>query len=96
MAGARIQVKRGTASSWTSNNPVLYAGEIGFETDTKKVKIGDGTTAWNSLSYTVIPISLSSLNDLSDVTITSVSGGDFLRYDSSASVWINEDRKSVV
>ena len=90
MAGARIQVKRGTAASWASNNPVLFAGEIGFETDTKKLKFGDGTTAWNSLVYTVLPLSLSSLNDFGDVTITSVAGGDFLRYDSSASVWIND------
>jgi hypothetical protein len=46
-----MQQKRGTASRWTSTNPVLLAGEIGFETDTKKIKIGDGTTAWNSLAY---------------------------------------------
>lgn len=46
-----IQVKRGTAEKWTSSNPTLAAGEIGFETDTSKFKIGDGTTAWTSLSY---------------------------------------------
>lgn len=90
MAGARIQVKRGTAASWVSNNPVLYSGEIGYETDTRKFKVGDGTTAWNSLSYTHVPLSLSSINDLADVTISSVAGGDFLRYDSSASAWIND------
>jgi hypothetical protein len=90
MAGARIQVKRGTAASWVSNNPVLFAGEIGYETDTRKFKVGDGTTAWNSLSYTHVPLSLSSINDLADVTISSVAGGDFLRYDSSASAWIND------
>lgn len=50
---AVIQVKRGSASSWTSANTVLAAGEIGFETDTKKMKVGDGSTAWNSLGYTV-------------------------------------------
>ena len=47
-----IQVKRGTASSWTSANTVLAAGEIGFESDTKKMKVGDGSTAWTSLGYT--------------------------------------------
>jgi hypothetical protein len=47
-----IQVKRGTASAWTSANTVLTAGEIGFESDTKKMKVGDGTTAWTSLGYT--------------------------------------------
>ncbi len=47
--------RRDTASNWTSNNTVLLAGEIGYETDTKKFKIGDGTTAWQSLDYIPIP-----------------------------------------
>lgn len=49
----KIQVKRSTASSWTSVNPILDAGEIGYETDTGYFKIGNGSTAWNSLAYTV-------------------------------------------
>ena len=48
----QIQLRRGTASQWTSTNPTLASGEQGFETDTGKMKIGDGTTAWTSLSYT--------------------------------------------
>jgi len=48
----QIQVRRGTASQWTSTNPTLASGEQGFETDTGKMKIGNGSTAWNSLSYT--------------------------------------------
>ena len=47
--------RRDTASNWTSNNTVLLAGEIGWETDTRKIKIGDGTTAWQSLDYLPIP-----------------------------------------
>lgn len=54
---AVIQVKRGTASSWTSANTVLAAGEIGFETDTRKFKVGDGSTAWTSLSYSTVDFS---------------------------------------
>lgn len=50
----RLQVRRGTASTWTNTNPTLYAGEIGFETDTGRIKIGDGTTAWTSLDYNVV------------------------------------------
>ena len=46
-----IQHKRDTASNWTSNNPTLAAGEFGFETDTGKLKVGDGSTAWSSLNY---------------------------------------------
>lgn len=51
----QIQIRRGTASLWTSTNPTLAEGEIGEETDTRKAKIGDGTTAWNSLSYWIDP-----------------------------------------
>jgi len=47
----QIQVRRGTATQWTSANPTLASGEWGFETDTGKVKIGDGSTVWNSLAY---------------------------------------------
>lgn len=53
-----IQIRRGTAAAWTSANPVLLAGEEGFETDTRKLKIGDGSTAWNSLAYGIAGISL--------------------------------------
>ena len=48
---ARLQNRRDTAANWTSNNPTLAQGEIGYETDTTKFKIGDGATAWNSLAY---------------------------------------------
>jgi hypothetical protein len=65
-----IQIKRGTASAWTSANTVLAAGEVGFETDTKKMKVGDGSTAWTSLGYTVTD------GDISGVTAgTGLSGG---------------------
>lgn len=48
---ATVQLRRDTAANWTANNPTLLAGELGFETDTKRAKLGDGTTAWNSLAY---------------------------------------------
>jgi hypothetical protein len=51
----RIQFRRGTAAQWTSSNPTLLAGELGLETDTNKYKIGDGTTAWTSLTYSSLP-----------------------------------------
>lgn len=46
-----IKLRRGTASQWTTANPVLAAGEMGVETDTYKSKFGNGTTAWTSLPY---------------------------------------------
>lgn len=72
----RIQLRRGTvaagANQWT--NQVLYAGEIGIETDTGKFKIGDGLTAWNSLSYAaVLPSELTEL--VQDTIGTYVSAG---------------------
>lgn len=45
----RFACRRRTAADWTSGNEVLLAGEIGYETDTDKFKIGDGVTAWNSI-----------------------------------------------
>ena len=48
-----IQSRAGTASQWTSVNPVLALGEMGVETDTQRSKFGDATTAWSSLSYSV-------------------------------------------
>lgn len=57
MAGiTTIQFRRGTAAAWTSANPVLAAGEAGYETDTTKIKFGDGSTAWNSLAYATFGI----------------------------------------
>jgi hypothetical protein len=49
----RQQQRRGTASQWTAANPILSAAEIGYETDTNKFKIGDGTNRWATLNYFV-------------------------------------------
>ena len=84
----KIQLKRTTASAWTSLNPTLDNGEFGYETDTAKFKIGNGSTAWTSLAYANANLSVASLDALSDVTITSATNGDFLRWNGSA--WIND------
>jgi hypothetical protein len=47
----RMQQRRGTASQWTSANPILNAAEMGWESDTNKFKIGDGTNHWADLDY---------------------------------------------
>jgi hypothetical protein len=46
-----IQARRDIASNWASANPVLADGEIGFESNTGAIKLGDGSTAWTSLPY---------------------------------------------
>jgi hypothetical protein len=50
---AILRHRRDTAANWTSNNPVLEAGQIGYETDTRRFKFGNGSTAWTSLAYGV-------------------------------------------
>jgi hypothetical protein len=66
----QIQIRRGTASEWTSTNPTLASGELGAETDTNKIKCGNGSTAWNSLPY------IAAEGDITGVTAgTGLSGG---------------------
>ncbi len=47
----RIQNRRGTADEWTAANPTLANGELGFESNTRRFKIGNGATPWNGLTY---------------------------------------------
>lgn len=47
----KIQYRRDTAANWTAANPVLAEGEPGIEKDTKRRKVGDGVSAWNTLDY---------------------------------------------
>ena len=63
---AQQKMRRDTASNWTANNPTLLLAEWGYETDTKKYKVGDGSTAWNSLGYIPIP----DTNNLLDSNLT--------------------------
>ena len=73
----KIQLRRDTAADWTSNNPTLSEGEFGWESDTNRFKIGDGTSAWNSLAYSD---TLKSLGDMTITgsTITAPSNGDLV------------------
>ena len=64
----QMQQRRDTAASWTSVNPTLRSGEFGYETDTGKFKIGDGTTPWVSLAYLPIPDNANELDG--DLTVT--------------------------
>lgn len=71
MAGNTLfQTRRDTAANWTSANPTLSAGEPGYETDTGKLKIGDGSTAWTSLAYFRITPNLQSVTSSATVTPT--------------------------
>jgi hypothetical protein len=50
----QIQLRRGTTAQWSSANPTLAAGELGVDTSLTKFKVGNGSTAWNSLGYSTI------------------------------------------
>ena len=86
----RIQNRRGTAAEWTAANPTLAAGEIGFETDTARFKIGTGSAAWDDLLYSSTTSDFA-LNDLSDVSTTNKTDGSVLYYDSSSSSFKADD-----
>lgn len=76
-----IILRKDTAANWTSVNPVLASGEQGFETDTGILKIGNGSTAWNSLAP------LNKMANLKDITITDLQTNDILKWNGSA--WVN-------
>jgi hypothetical protein len=87
----RMQQRRGTASQWTSSNagdgPILNAGEIGWESDTNKFKIGDGVSYWSALTYFVdaTDVIASSLGAyLQDSDVGAVSGVVGLNADKNA------------
>lgn len=48
---ARIRLRRDTDANWAAEDPVLLAGEMAISTDSRRYKVGDGSTAWSSLSY---------------------------------------------
>lgn len=81
----RAQLRRDISTNWTYGNPVLKDGELGYETDTERVKIGNGSTEWTGLPYFG---GGGNLGELQDVTITNAADGDFLRWNGTA--WIND------
>lgn len=81
---ARQTQRYDTAANWSSNNPLLLAGEIGIESDTYKIKIGNGTSLWNSLTYLEGQIgSLASLTDV-DTSAPALQNGSALVYNNGA------------
>ena len=72
----RMQQRKGTAEQWTNVNPTLAEGELGWESDTNKFKIGDGVNNWGNLSYFVDEDSVSgSLGDYVELALLGVADG---------------------
>jgi len=89
----KIQLRRDAAADWTSNNPTLSAGEFGWESDTNRFKIGDGSAAWASLGYAD---TLKTLGDLAVTgsTLSAPSNGDLtLTTSGSGSVVVDDTFK---
>ena len=99
-----ILFRRGTDNEWTQANPVLKLGELGFVTDTKRFKIGDGLTNWNSLPYSVATlengkIPLDQIPDLSKIAVYEVSTiaqRDLLTVQSGDLATVSETNKTYV
>ena len=73
----RIKLRRDTAANWTTSNPILAAGETGFETDTRMTKLGDGSTHWVNLKYAVtgdMRITGTTISSDTDIKFSSHSG----------------------
>jgi hypothetical protein len=69
----QMQVRRDTSTNWTSSNPTLASGEIGFETNTGKFKIGTGSATWGSLDYfgtDASVVTLTGVQTLTNKTLT--------------------------
>lgn len=78
----RIQVRRDSAANWAAANPVLLVGEVGFETDTKRSKTGDGVLSWSNLAYDKAGIV--SVDETSGLNVDDATGVLSLDYDHSA------------
>lgn len=76
-----IQIRRDTAANWTSANPTLAQGELGVETDTDKIKVGDGSTAWSSLSYLIDTGNYLVSSDIANMLETTDIGSTVQAYD---------------
>lgn len=73
-----IQLRRGSASTWAAANTVLAQGELGVETDTLKIKCGNGVTTWNSLDYLI---------DVGDYLTSAAIGTTIQAYDADLTAW---------
>lgn len=80
-----FQLRRGTAAEWAFANPILQAGEMGLDTSSQQLKVGDGVTRWSSLQY--ITGGASTGDEFGTIAISGREDGDVLRY--SAGAWRN-------
>ena len=59
----RLQLRQDTTENWKTENPILLEGEMGYDTNTKQFKIGNGINSWNTLDYYKIPINYNDIDN---------------------------------
>ena len=84
----KIQVRRDTSANWTSLNPTLSSGEIGYETNTGKFKIGNGSTLWSALDYFL------DSSDLSGYLTASSASTTYLAQASASTTYLTQSSAS--
>ena len=96
-ASTQIQVRRDTAANWTTTNPILAAGEIGLETDSGRLKVGDGVTSWNTITtyFSKIYLGIFATSGALPAAANNVgcfalvgSGIPYLQYQSNGATWL--------
>lgn len=84
----KIQVRRDSAADWNITNPILAEGEIGYETDTGKIKVGNGSQIWTSLEYFGEEV------DLSGYLTSSSASSTYLTQTSASSTYLTQSSAS--
>lgn len=84
----RLQIRADTAANWASVNPILLANELGLETDTKKIKLGTGAAAWNSLAYFPISTAITGDITINSSGVAAITAGVIVNADINASAAI--------
>ena len=86
----RIQIRRDTAANWTSENPTLAVGELALETDTVRIKCGNGTDAWTSLGY-ITDLTVGDLSFADNTKVQLGTGDDLKIYHDGSNSYVLDD-----
>jgi hypothetical protein len=95
-----LTLRKGTASQWSSTNPILSAGEIGYDSTNIMIKIGDGISTWNQLSYIkhntadIINLSESIQDEVSSLLVAGTGIG--LNYNDSGNTLTISTTKNII
>lgn len=86
-----IRLRRALAVDWPNTNPILAEAELGLESDTGLLKVGDGVTPWTGLGYINVGANFNQINrlgDLLDVSDSSKVDESVLVYDNALNKWV--------